>query len=69
MAGEIAGVGSVCQENDNAEPNLPLENVVQIDKSSYGVVSGVESLDGEARMNKLNTDVFPGQQVCTINVS
>ncbi|GFZ19459.1 5'-3' exonuclease family protein [Actinidia rufa] len=62
MAGEIAGVGSVCQENDNAEPNLPLENVVQIGKSSYGVVSGVESLDDEARMNKLNNDVFPGQQ-------
>ncbi|GFZ19457.1 5'-3' exonuclease family protein [Actinidia rufa] len=69
MAGEIAGVGSVCQENDNTEPNLPLENVVQIDKSSYGVVSGVESLDGEARMNKLHTDIFPGQRVCTINIS
>ncbi|XP_057482418.1 DNA repair protein UVH3 isoform X2 [Actinidia eriantha] len=62
MAGEIAGVGSVCQESDNTESNLPMENVVQIEKSSYGVVSGVESLDGEARMNKLNTDISPGQQ-------
>ncbi|PSR87598.1 DNA repair protein [Actinidia chinensis var. chinensis] len=62
MAGEIAGAGSVCQESDNTGSNLPMENVVQIEKSSYGVVSGVESLDVEARMNKLNTDISLGQQ-------
>ncbi|GMP29190.1 hypothetical protein CsSME_00004405 [Camellia sinensis var. sinensis] len=65
MPRQATSVGSVRPENDKAEPNMPPDNAMLTDESSYEVISRVERVDSEARINMLNTDDSPGGQLAT----